>query len=187
MHALYGRKAQCWSSFLRLCLEKNSFTIPSTTEQDSLVRREFELRLKAKIFDHKVSNIATQLADFLKLKQSLSTQECSTSAKHCPSNPPKHKHPLASASKLPKSPPSNASKLPKSSPIEHHLTSASKLPKLTPTSVPPTNLASFASPFTTRRPTVVSEQHDSLPAISSAVKYKPIDDSKFTVWLYGNN
>ena len=67
----YGEKARCWSSFIRLCLEQNSFLVPPEVERDQLKRSEFELRLKAKLFDSdsKVSNMYSHLANLITLKQ----------------------------------------------------------------------------------------------------------------------
>ena len=65
----YGRKAQCWSSFLKLCLENKSFVIPSTVEKNRLIWQEFELRLKVNLFQNEVSK--AQLANFVTLKKSM--------------------------------------------------------------------------------------------------------------------
>ena len=119
MKALYGKKARCWSSFIRLCLEQNSFLVPPEVEPDQLKRREFELRLKAKIFDNKVSNIANQLADFLTLKQTLNQQQHAL-----PSAP----NASAATSNIPNSSPAqrsfaDASRYPTSSPVKSTTTS----------------------------------------------------------------
>ena len=63
MVGLYGKKARCWSNYLRICLENDTFIIPPTVEPVNITAKQFELRLKAKLFDKEVSRLATQLAD----------------------------------------------------------------------------------------------------------------------------
>ena len=46
MKVLYGKKAQCWSSFIRLCLEKGSFHVPPEVEPNQLKRHAFKLKLR---------------------------------------------------------------------------------------------------------------------------------------------
>lgn len=66
MKELYGKRASCWSSYIRLCLENDTFIIPSEVEPSEVKRLEFNLRLKARLFDGgEVSQIASLLADSL--------------------------------------------------------------------------------------------------------------------------
>lgn len=63
MKGLYGERACCWSSYIRLCLEKDTFIIPPEVEPREAKRLEFNLRLKAKLFGSEASRIASLLAD----------------------------------------------------------------------------------------------------------------------------
>ncbi len=65
----YGSKARCWSSYLRICLEKGTFSIPPSVEPSKIKAKQFELRLKANLFDSEVSKIASQLADVIDLQK----------------------------------------------------------------------------------------------------------------------
>lgn len=65
MEKLYGRRAQCWSSFLRLCLKNNTFFIPPKVEPlSSRALEEFKWRLKSKLFDGEL------IDSFIKLHES---------------------------------------------------------------------------------------------------------------------
>ena len=99
MKTLYGKKAQCWSSFIRVCLENDSFLVPLEVEPDPVKRCEFELRLKAELFDNSdVSNMHSQLVNFLTLKQQ---PLCASAATNFPNrSPAKH---TADASRYPAS------------------------------------------------------------------------------------
>ena len=65
MEKLYGKKAHCWSSYIRLCLENDTFIIPPEVEPSEMKRLKFSLLLKAKLFDDDTSRIAHRLADSL--------------------------------------------------------------------------------------------------------------------------
>ena len=65
MEKLYGKKAHCWSSYIRLCLENDTFIIPPEVEPSEVKRLKFNLQLKAKLFDTDTSRIARQVADSL--------------------------------------------------------------------------------------------------------------------------
>ncbi len=45
----YGRKAQCWSSYMKLCLEKGTFIIPSEIEPSERIREDFKSVLISKL------------------------------------------------------------------------------------------------------------------------------------------
>ncbi len=45
----YGRKARCWSSYLRICLENGTFIIPPKVEPWDITAKKFEQRLRAKL------------------------------------------------------------------------------------------------------------------------------------------
>ena len=111
MKVLYGKKAQCWSSFIRLCLEKGSFHIPREVESDQLKRSEFELMLKAKLFDSdsKVSFMYNPLANLITLKQQ---QALPASATANFLNPSPAKQIFADASKYPASSPAKPTSKP---------------------------------------------------------------------------
>ncbi len=45
----YGRKAHCWSSYMKLCLEKDTFIIPSEIEPNERIRKDFISKLSNRI------------------------------------------------------------------------------------------------------------------------------------------
>ena len=50
MKRQYGERAQCWSSFLRLCIENQTLFIPPMVEPlESRAMQEFNLKLKTKL------------------------------------------------------------------------------------------------------------------------------------------
>ena len=52
----YGGKARCWSSYLNLCLEKNTFIIPSEVEPNEKVKKSFKSALRTKLSNGTVSD-----------------------------------------------------------------------------------------------------------------------------------
>ena len=44
MKKIYGRKAECWSNYLRLCLEKNTLIVPAVVKPNEKEQFEFELQ-----------------------------------------------------------------------------------------------------------------------------------------------
>ncbi len=61
MVKLYGSEGKCWSHYLRHCLEKNTFIIPSSVQPDKKVREEYMLILKAALSDEKVVSRVSQM------------------------------------------------------------------------------------------------------------------------------
>lgn len=56
MVKLYGPKARCWSSYLKLCLEKDTLIIPPEVEPNRAIRLGFSFLLKAKLSGKEESN-----------------------------------------------------------------------------------------------------------------------------------
>ena len=112
----YGKKARCWSSFIRLCLEQNSFLVPPEVERDQLKRSEFELRLKAKLFDsdRNVSSMYSHLANLIALKQQQALPSHASAPANC-LNPSPAKQTFADASAS--SPAKSTSKPPQKSAV----------------------------------------------------------------------
>ena len=182
MKVLYGKKAQCWSSFIRVCLENDSFLVPREVEPDPMKRCEFELRLKAELFDN--SDVHSQLVDFLTLKQQPLRASAATNFPN--RSPAKHtadasRYPASSLAKPTSKPPqkSAAAAQGKFPPQSSPLTARKQLATKQPVSKQPQSSSKMAgkvsyqeqakcvasqqfqqgSPSTAKR---VSEQHHSL-------------------------
>ncbi len=67
----YGGKARCWSTYMKLCLEKNTFTIPSAIEPNDKMKKEFKSALMTKL-----SNTLRTLSD---INEEVSTNATSVS------------------------------------------------------------------------------------------------------------
>ncbi len=57
----YGRKAQCWSSYMKLCLEKGTFIIPSEIEPSERIRKDFKSVLISELSVSDAKEVATKL------------------------------------------------------------------------------------------------------------------------------
>ncbi len=45
----YGKKARCWSTYMKLCLDKNTFRIPAVIEVNDERKKEFTSELRTKL------------------------------------------------------------------------------------------------------------------------------------------
>jgi len=61
----YGRKAYCWSSFIRACLEKRTFVIPPVVEPNAAIRQELVKMLTTELLHCDISDVASKLAVIL--------------------------------------------------------------------------------------------------------------------------
>lgn len=63
MGPLYGEKAHCWSNYMEMCLEKDTFIIPAEVEPDKKMKSMFRSELKDRIISIKSSDTSAPLSD----------------------------------------------------------------------------------------------------------------------------
>ena len=91
----YGSRARCWSSYLKLCLEKRTFFIPAEVESNNGTKEAFVSSLR--------SQLSGEVAKFVPgTNENVSTQVNATQKRHVASPAP----PLARSIPLTRDPPS---------------------------------------------------------------------------------
>ena len=68
---LYGEKACCWSSYMKMCLEKGTFIVPPEVENNSAKRKAFKYQLATELGVHQTRPSVTTRRSTASVKQSL--------------------------------------------------------------------------------------------------------------------